>query len=74
MAQGRNSLVVPQSSQALQQLKMEAAQELGVTIPQSGYYGDVTSREAGSLGGYITKRLVQIAEQSLAGSSSNRTR
>lgn len=69
MAQGRNSLVVPQSSAALEQLKMEAAQELGVTIPSSGYYGDVTSREAGSLGGYITKRLVQIAEQSLAGSS-----
>lgn len=69
MAQGRNSLVVPQSSAALEQLKMEAAQELGVTIPASGYYGDVTSREAGSLGGYITKRLVQIAEQSLAGSS-----
>lgn len=73
MAQGRNrnSLVVPQSSQALEQLKMEAAQELGVTIPQSGYYGDVTSREAGSLGGYITKRLVQIAEQSLSGNSGN---
>ncbi|WP_018758906.1 alpha/beta-type small acid-soluble spore protein [Paenibacillus terrigena] len=74
MANGRNSLVVPQSSAALEQLKMEAAQELGVSIPSSGYYGDVTSREAGSLGGYITKRLVQIAEQSLAGSSSNRTR
>ncbi|WP_314591184.1 alpha/beta-type small acid-soluble spore protein [Paenibacillus terrigena] len=74
MANGRNSLVVPQSSAALEQLKMEAAQELGVEIPSSGYYGDVTSREAGSLGGYITKRLVQIAEQSLAGSSSNRIR
>ncbi|MFD0617634.1 small, acid-soluble spore protein, alpha/beta type [Paenibacillus sp. GCM10027629] len=74
MANGRNSLVVPQSSAALEQLKMEAAQELGVSIPSSGYYGDVTSREAGSLGGYITKRLVQIAEQSLAGSSSNRIR
>ncbi|OPA80001.1 spore protein [Paenibacillus selenitireducens] len=71
MAQGRNSLVVPQSSAALQQLKMEAAQELGVTIPSSGYYGDITSREAGSLGGYITKRLVQIAEQSLSGTSGN---
>ena len=32
------------------------------------YYGNYTSRETGSLGGYITKRLVQIAEQSLAGS------
>lgn len=70
MAQGQsssNNLVVPQARAALQQLKMEAAQELGVTIPQDGYYGNYTSREVGSLGGYITKRLVQLAEQSLSG-------
>ena len=64
-----NNLVVPQANAALQQLKMEAAQELGVQIPQDGYYGNYTSRETGSLGGYITKRLVQIAEQQLAGRS-----
>ncbi|NMO95608.1 alpha/beta-type small acid-soluble spore protein [Paenibacillus lemnae] len=63
-----NNLVVPQANAALQQLKMEAAQELGVTIPQDGYMGHYTSRENGSLGGYITKRLVQMAEQSLSGS------
>lgn len=70
MARGRssNNLVVPQATAALQQLKMEAARELGVTIPQDGYYGNYTSRETGSLGGYITKRLVQLAEQSLSGS------
>ncbi|QAY68193.1 alpha/beta-type small acid-soluble spore protein [Paenibacillus protaetiae] len=62
-----NSLVVPQASQALQQLKMEAAQSLGVQIPQDGYYGNVSTRDAGSLGGYITKKLVQIAEQQLSG-------
>ncbi|GGA35118.1 alpha/beta-type small acid-soluble spore protein [Paenibacillus physcomitrellae] len=72
MAQGRssNNLVVPQATAALQQLKMEAAQELGVQIPADGYYGNYTSRETGSLGGYITKRLVQLAEQSLSGKSS----
>lgn len=64
-----NNLVVPQANAALQQLKMEGAQELGVTIPQDGYYGNYTSRETGSLGGYITKRLVQIAEQQLSGRS-----
>ncbi|WP_438347611.1 small, acid-soluble spore protein, alpha/beta type [Paenibacillus sp. FA6] len=74
MAQGQsssNNLVVPQARAAIQQLKMEAAQELGVTIPQDGYYGSYTSREMGSLGGYITKRLVQMAEQSLSGKNGN---
>lgn len=65
----RNNLIVPQANAALQQLKMEAAQELGVQIPQDGYYGNYTSRETGSLGGYITKRLVQLAEQQLSGRS-----
>ncbi|MFB5267130.1 small, acid-soluble spore protein, alpha/beta type [Paenibacillus terreus] len=64
-----NNLVVPQANASLQQLKYEAAQELGITIPQDGYYGNMPSREAGSLGGYITKRLVQIAEASIAGQS-----
>ncbi|WP_020616089.1 alpha/beta-type small acid-soluble spore protein [Paenibacillus daejeonensis] len=64
-----NTLVVPQATQALQQLKMEAAQELGIQIPADGYYGNVATRDAGSLGGYITRKLVQIAEQQLAGQS-----
>lgn len=64
-----NNLIVPQATAALQQLKYEAAQELGVPIPQDGYYGNYTSRETGSLGGYITKRLVQLAEQQLSGRS-----
>ncbi|CAM3050587.1 alpha/beta-type small acid-soluble spore protein [Paenibacillus sediminis] len=71
--QGRNrsnNLVVPQATAALQQLKTEAAQSLGIQIPQDGYQGNMTSRENGSLGGYITKRLVQIAEQQMSGRSS----
>ncbi|KOP66563.1 spore protein [Bacillus sp. FJAT-18019] len=68
MARSSNNLVVPQARTALQSLKLEAARELGVTIPQDGYYGNYTSRETGSLGGYITKRLVQQAEQALSGS------
>ena len=62
-----NQLVVQQASQALNQMKMEAAQALGVQIPADGYYGNVSTRDAGSLGGYITKKLVQIAEQQLSG-------
>ncbi|OAS21079.1 alpha/beta-type small acid-soluble spore protein [Paenibacillus oryzisoli] len=62
-----NTLVVPQANAALDQLKYEVAQELGIAIPQDGYYGNMTSRDTGSIGGSITRRLVQIAEQSLAG-------
>ncbi|SEO17494.1 alpha/beta-type small acid-soluble spore protein [Paenibacillus sp. OV219] len=64
-----NTLVVPQATAALQQMKLEAAQELGIQIPQDGYYGNVSTRDAGSLGGYITRKLVQIAEQQLSGGS-----
>ncbi|HUC93941.1 MAG TPA: alpha/beta-type small acid-soluble spore protein [Paenibacillus sp.] len=65
----RNVLVVPQAKQALEQIKFEAAQELGVQIPQDGYYGNIATRDAGSLGGYITRRLVQLAEQQLSGAN-----
>ncbi|MGN7456178.1 small, acid-soluble spore protein, alpha/beta type [Paenibacillus pasadenensis] len=64
---GSNKLVVTGSHAALDQMKYEVAQELGIAIPQDGYYGNFTTYDAGSLGGYITKRLVTIGEQSLAG-------
>jgi hypothetical protein len=62
-----NQLVVPQANQALDQLKYEVAQELGIMLSQDGYNGNLVSRDAGSIGGNITRRLVQIAEQQLAG-------
>ncbi|MBO9598953.1 MAG: alpha/beta-type small acid-soluble spore protein [Cohnella sp.] len=62
-----NQLLVPQANGALNQLKYEAAQELGISIPQDGYQGNMTTRENGSLGGHITRNLVRIAEQQLAG-------
>ncbi len=62
-----NQVLVPQARAGLESMKMEAAQSLGVQIPASGYYGDVTSRETGALGGYITKNLVAMAEQQLSG-------
>lgn len=62
-----NTLVVQQASQALQQLKYEVAQELGIQIPQDGYYGYMTTRDTGAIGGHITRKLVQIAEQQLSG-------
>jgi len=65
----RNRVLVKEAKGALENMKVEAAQSLGVTIPQDGYYGNVTSRDAGSLGGYITKNLVRIAEQQLSGNA-----
>jgi uncharacterized protein (DUF3084 family) len=64
-----NVLVVPQANQALDQMKYEVAQELGIQIPQDGYMGYMATRDTGAIGGHITRRLVQIAEQQLAGSS-----
>ncbi|QHT62286.1 alpha/beta-type small acid-soluble spore protein [Paenibacillus lycopersici] len=64
---GSNQLVVPQAGAALDQMKYEVAQELGISLPQDGYYGNITTKDAGSIGGSITRKLVQIAEQSLAG-------
>lgn len=57
-----NQLVVNGAEQALQQMKQEIAQEFGVTLG-----ADTTSRANGSVGGEITKRLVQMAEQQLGG-------
>lgn len=62
-----NNLVVPRANAALEQLKYEVAQELGITLSPDGYQGNKTSYENGSIGGYITKRLVTLAEQQLAG-------
>jgi len=67
MASRTNQLVVPQARTALEQMKFEVAQELGIQLPQDGYYGNMTTRDMGSIGGYITRRLIQIAEQQLSG-------
>ena len=65
---GSNSKVVPEAKEAMDRFKMEVANELGVPLKQ-GYNGDLTSKQNGSVGGEITKRLVQMAEQQLRGRS-----
>ncbi|MBU9712881.1 alpha/beta-type small acid-soluble spore protein [Evansella tamaricis] len=64
MARSNNSnqLLVSGFEQAVQQMKQEIAQEFGVTLGP-----DTTSRANGSVGGEITKRLVQMAEQQMGG-------
>ena len=63
---GSNQINVPQARAALDNMKFEIARELGVNLKQ-GDNGELTSREAGSVGGYMVKRLVQQAEQQMAG-------
>ena len=59
-----NNPVVPQAREALDKFKMEAAAEDGVNLKQ-GYNGDLTSREAGSVGGQMVKTMIQRYEENL---------
>ena len=60
-----NKLVVPGAREAMDKFKMEAANEVGVNLKQ-GYNGDLPSRQAGSIGGYMVKRLIEQAERQMA--------
>ena len=60
-----NKLNVPQSKQGMEQFKMQAANEVGVNL-KNGYNGDLTSREAGSVGGQMVKKMVEAYEQNLS--------
>ena len=59
-----NHLVNPNAREAMDRFKMEAASEVGVTLNQ-GYNGHLTSREAGSIGGQMVKKMVESYEQSV---------
>ena len=57
------------TKRALSQFKMEAANEVGVPLKE-GYNGDLTSRQAGSIGGQMVKKMIQKAEQDMANGQS----
>ena len=59
-----NKNVVPEAKEALNKFKMQAASEVGVNLKQ-GYNGDLTSKQAGSVGGQMVKKMVESYEQSL---------
>ena len=59
MTSSSNNPVVPQAREALNKFKMEAASEVGVNLKQ-GYNGDLTSREAGSVGGQMVKKMSTV--------------
>ena len=61
-----NQTVVPNAKAALNKMKYEVASQVGVNLKQ-GYNGDLAARDAGKVGGNITKKLIQMAESQLTG-------
>ena len=60
----KNKVVVPEAQAALDKFKMEAASEVGVNLKQ-GYNGDLTSRQAGSIGGQMVKKMIEKYENDI---------
>lgn len=59
-----NQINIPEAREAMDKFKMEAANEVGVNLKQ-GYNGHLTSREAGSVGGQMVKKMIQAYENGL---------
>ena len=59
-----NKTLVPEAKEAMERFKMEAANEVGVNLKQ-GYNGNLTSKEAGSVGGQMVKKMIQKYENDL---------
>ena len=61
-----NKITVPEAKAALEKFKMEAASEVGVPL-NNGYNGDLTARQAGSIGGQMVKKMIESYENSIKG-------
>ena len=59
-----NSINIPEAREAMDKFKMEAASEVGVDLRQ-GYNGHLTSREAGSVGGQMVKKMIEAYERNM---------
>jgi len=67
MPRNTNAYVVPQARAALQKFKYEVANEIGLgPAYQAGDLGNLTSRQNGAVGGYMTKKMIELAQQQLA--------
>lgn len=64
MSKSTNKMEVPQAKDAMNRFKMEVASELGVNLKE-GYNGDLTSREAGSVGGEMVRQMIKKQEESM---------
>ena len=61
-----NKAAVPEAKSALNRFKYEVASELGVPL-SDGYNGDLPSRQNGSVGGYMVKKMIEAQEKQMAG-------
>ena len=62
MNRNSNKLNVPEAKAAMDRFKMEAAREVGIDL-KDGYNGDLTARQAGSIGGQMVKQMIEAYEQ-----------
>ena len=66
-----SSMAVPEAKEAMKRFKEEVASEIGVPLKE-GYNGDLTSRQAGSIGGEMVKKMIMKQEEQMSGRSSSR--
>ncbi len=64
MSRNSNQINVPQAKDAMNRFKMECANEVGVNLKE-GYNGDLSSKEAGSVGGQMVKKMIESYENSM---------
>ena len=62
-----SKMEVPQAKEAMDKFKMEVASELGVPLKNGGYNGDLSSAQAGSIGGEMVRQMIKRQEESMAG-------
>ena len=65
-----NTTVVPEAKSAMDRFKFEIANELGVPLTD-GYNGNLTSKQNGSVGGYMVKKMIEAQERQMAGKGEN---
>ncbi len=64
MANSKSKTLVPEAREAMDKFKMEAASEVGVNLKE-GYNGDITAKQAGSVGGQMVKKMIENAENAM---------
>ena len=69
MSNSTNRAAVPEAKSALDRFKMEVAQEIGVPLKE-GYNGDLTSKQNGSVGGYMVKKMIEAQERQMTNGTS----
>ena len=61
-----NSINIPEARQAMENMKQEVANELGITL-NKGYNGNLSSKDAGHIGGNMVKKMIEAQERSMGG-------